>query len=98
VSSIQPQPVQQVTPGRWARLKQRIFSNLNLNGRTPPRVQPQIGEWGPERLPTTRQKKRMRIYVSIALPVTMLACFALGWFVYFMMTGCYGFGLGCRGD
>lgn len=83
----------------WARFRavwKRIFSNLNLNGRTPPRVQPQIGEWGPELVPTTRQKKRMRIYVGIALPVTMLACFLLGWYVYFLMTGCYGFGFGCR--
>ncbi|QDP98810.1 hypothetical protein FOE78_14605 [Microlunatus elymi] len=82
-------------PGPWKRFKNRTFSNLNLNGRTPPRVQPQIGEWGPEKVPTTKQKKRMRIYVGIALPVVMLAIFLLGWYVYYMMTGCYGFGLGC---
>ena len=83
-------------PGRWARFKRWAFSNLNLNGRTPPRVQPVVGEWGPANVPTTRQKKRMRIYVLIALPAAMLACFLLGWYVYFLMTGCYGFGFGCR--
>jgi hypothetical protein len=83
-------------PGLWARFKRRTFSNLNLNGHTPPRVQPEIGEWGPEKVPTTKQKKRMRIYVGIALPVAMLAIFLLGWYVYYMMTGFYGFGLGCR--
>jgi hypothetical protein len=89
-------PTPQQKPGLWKRFKLKTFSNLNLNGRTPPRVQPTIGEWGPQKVPTTKQKKRMRIYVSIALPVAMLACFLLGWYVYFLMTGCYGFGLGCR--
>lgn len=74
----------------------KIFSSLNLNGRTPPRVQPKVGEWGPEKVPTTKQKKRMRIYAAIALAVTMLACFLIGWYAYYAMTGCYGFGLGCR--
>jgi hypothetical protein len=89
-----PAPVKK--PGPWKRFRRWAFSNLNLNGRTPPRVQPTIGEWGPQKVPTTKQKKRMRIYVSIALPAAMLACFLLGWYVYFLMTGCYGFGFGCR--
>lgn len=92
------QPPVANNPRRWTRIKTKVFSNLNLNGTTPPRVHPKIGEWGPEEVPTTKQKKRMRIYVSIALPVVMLACFLLGWYVYFMMTGCYGFGLGCQGE
>ena len=45
----------------------KIFSNLNLNGPTPPRVQPVLGEWGPENLPTTNQKRRMRIWVGLVL-------------------------------
>ena len=59
----------------------RVFSNLNLNGSTPPRVQPRIGEWGPAKVPTTRAKKRMRIWVSMALFGAMLAIFLLGWYV-----------------
>ena len=92
----QPGSAPQPEPGVWARFRRRAFSNLNLNGRTPPRVHPAIGEWGPVKVPTTKQKKRMRIYVGIALPAAMLLCFLLGWYVYFMMTGCYGFGFGCR--
>lgn len=72
----------------------KIFSNLNLHGRTPPRVQPSVGEWGPELVPTTKSKKRMRIWVSVALFVGMLAIFLLGWYVYYVMTGDIGFGIG----
>ena len=71
-----------------------IFSNLNLNGATPPRVQPALGDWGPEMLPSTRSKKRMRIWVGLALFGAMLAIFLLGWYVYHLMTGSWGFGIG----
>ncbi|MFC7624975.1 hypothetical protein [Microlunatus sp. GCM10028923] len=74
----------------------KIFSNLNLNGQAPPRVQPSVGEWGPEKVPSTKSKKRMRIWVSLALFGAMLACFLLGWYVYYVMTGDLGFGLGRR--
>jgi hypothetical protein len=72
----------------------KIFSNLNLHGATPPRVQPILGEWGPEKVPTTRAKKRMRIWVGLALLAGMIAIFLLGWYVYYAMTGSWGFGIG----
>ena len=72
----------------------RIFSDLNLNGATPPRVRPTLGEWGPALVPTTRSKKRMRIWVGLALLGAMIAIFLLGWFVYHAMTGSWGFGIG----
>lgn len=72
----------------------RIFSNLNLNGPTPPRVQPVLGEWGPVKVPTTKQKKRMRIWVGLVLLAAMIAIFLLGWFIYYLMTGSWGFGIG----
>ena len=72
----------------------KIFSNLNLNGRTPPRVQPRLGEWGPETVPSTKSKKRMRIWVGLALLGAMIAIFLLGWYVYHLMTGSWGFGIG----
>jgi hypothetical protein len=72
----------------------RIFSNLNLNGATPPRVQPLLGEWGPLQVPSTRSKKRMRIWVGLALLGAMLAIFCLGWYVYHALTGSWGFGIG----
>jgi hypothetical protein len=72
----------------------RIFSNLNLHGATPPRVQPTLGEWGPVKVPSTKQKKRMRIWVTLALLGAMIAIFLLGWYVYYLMTGSWGFGIG----
>ena len=69
------------------------FSDLNLNGATPPRVQPCLGEWGPELVPSTGQKRRMRIWVGLALLAGMLAIFFLGWYVYHAMTGSWGFGI-----
>ncbi len=72
----------------------KIFSNLNLNGPAPPRVQPRLGEWGPEKVPSTRQKKRMRIWVGLALLGALVAIFLLGWYVYHAMTGSWGFGIG----
>jgi hypothetical protein len=74
----------------------KVFSNLNLNASTPPRVQPNIGDWGPGGLPSTRAKKRMRIWVGLALLGTMLLCFLLGWYVYYLMTGSWGFGIGAQ--
>ena len=72
----------------------RLFSNLNLHGDTPPRVRPTLGEWGPLQVPTTRQKRRMRIWVGLALLGTMIAVFLLGWYVYHAMTGRWSFGIG----
>jgi hypothetical protein len=69
----------------------KVFSNLNLNANTPPRVQPNIGIWGPEQVPSTRTKKRVRLWVGFVLLGAMLACFLLGWYVFFLMTGSWGF-------
>ena len=76
----------------------RIFSNLNLNGSTPPRVQPLLGEWGPDQVPGTKQKRRMRIWVGLVLLGAMIAIFLLGWYVYHAMTGSWGFGIGDEGQ
>jgi NhaP-type Na+/H+ or K+/H+ antiporter len=57
-------------------------------------VQPVLGEWGPANVPTTKQKRRMRIWVGLALLGAMIAIFLLGWYVYYVMTGDVGFGLG----
>ncbi len=57
----------------------RIFTNLNLNGSTPARVQPKVGEWGPQRVPTTAAKKRMRIWVSVAFVAALSLMVYLGY-------------------
>ena len=57
-------------------------------------MQPTIGEWGPAKVPTTKQKRRMRIWVTLALLGALIAIFLLGWYVYYLMTGSLGFGIG----
>ncbi len=57
-------------------------------------MQPSVGEWGPVKVPSTKQKKRMRIWVSLALLGGLMVIFLLGWYVYHAMTGSWGFGIG----
>ena len=68
--------------------------SLNLNGPTPPRVQPGWASGDRTRCRTTKQKKRMRIWVGLVLLGAMIAIFLLGWYVYHAMTGSWGFGIG----
>ena len=57
-------------------------------------MQPAVGEWGPVKVPSTKQKKRMRILASLALLGGLIVIFLLGWYVYHAMTGSWGFGIG----
>lgn len=65
----------------------QLFSDLNLNGDAPVRVQPALGEWEPQRVPTTAQKKKARITVSIAFVAVTVALFYLGNFFYKILMG-----------
>ncbi|WP_420175308.1 hypothetical protein [Luteococcus sp. OSA5] len=65
----------------------RGFSDLNLNGPTPARVQPKVGEWGPEDVPTTQAKKRQRIWASLAFILALAAVCGLGWYFYKILNG-----------
>lgn len=65
----------------------RIFSDLNLNGDTPVRVQPRVGEWEPHRVPGTAEKKKARVKVAIAFALTVVALFLLGNFFYEVLMG-----------
>lgn len=71
---------------RLAGIRQ-IFSDLNLNGEVPVRVQPRLGEWEPKRVPTTREKKRARLQVTIAFIVLVIALFYLGNMFYKILMG-----------
>ena len=59
-----------------------IFTDLNLNGRTPVRVQPKIGEWGPAGVPSTRAKKVGRIIAPITFVLVLAALSGLFYFFY----------------
>lgn len=74
-----------------------LFTNLNLNGstpnarlsgqQTPVRVHPRWGEWGPENVPTTRNKKRQRVGAVVALLLALTALCLLGWYFYKALNG-----------
>ena len=65
----------------------QLFSDLNLNGDTPVRVQPQLGEWEPRRVPTTKQKKRVRFTVTGIFSAVVVALFLLGNYFYKILMG-----------
>lgn len=65
----------------------RIFSDLNLNGRSPLRAQPGLGEWGPHHVPTTRWKKWQRVLVPIVAVALAVGLFFLARSFYLMLTG-----------
>ncbi len=46
-----------------------------------------MGEWQPVRVPTTAQKKRVRITVLGAFAVTITGCFLLGNLFYRALMG-----------
>lgn len=60
----------------------RVWSNLNLNGPVPARVRPAIGEWGPEGLPSTKQKKRVRWLTPVVFAVLLAALVLTGWYFW----------------
>lgn len=64
-----------------------LLSNLNLNGRTPLRVQPGVGEWGPEGVPSTRSKQLMRVWVALAFVVALTVLSLLGYHFYKVLQG-----------
>lgn len=63
-----------------------LNTNLNLNApASSPRVWPRVGEWGPDGVPTTRQKKRGR-WITLGLLVLVLtAVTLLGWWLSTML-------------
>jgi hypothetical protein len=63
----------------------RFTSNLDLTGGAPVRARPEIGEWGPSQVPTTRRKRLMRVWVSVALVAAMAAVGTLMYVFYKIM-------------
>ena len=65
----------------------RFFSDLNLNGSPPLRVQPRVGEWGPVMVPSTRWKKWARVLVPLIAVGLAVGVFFLARTFYLMLTG-----------
>ncbi len=64
-----------------------LNSDLNLNAGAPPRVQPRLGEWGPQDVPATRKKKRMRWWVSLGFAAILTILFLYGWYILMALRG-----------
>lgn len=67
-----------------------LNSKLNLNAGAPPRVWPRLGEWGPVEVPSTRQKKRMRLWVGLGFIGASAVVFLYGWYIFTMMQSAGG--------
>jgi len=63
----------------------RIFTNLSLHGTTPLRAQPQVGEWGPSSVQSTRRKRLNRWLWVSALVIVIAALFVFGYNAYDMI-------------
>lgn len=61
-------------------------SDLDLNAGAPVRARPGVGEWGPGQVPTTAQKKRLRVWVSLVLAAAMTAIGVL-MYVFYKLLG-----------
>ncbi|MCB0912144.1 MAG: hypothetical protein KDB60_11075 [Propionibacteriaceae bacterium] len=59
-----------------------LNSDLNLNVGAPPRVRPQMGEWGPLNVPPTRKKRRMRWWTILVLVLVTAAVVGYGYWIY----------------
>lgn len=59
-----------------------LNSDLNLNVGAPPRVRPQMGEWGPLDVQPTRKKRRMRWWTILAVVLVAAAVVGYGYWIY----------------
>lgn len=59
-----------------------FFTDLNLDGRTPIRVRPRLGEWGPRKVPSTRLKKVQRILAPIVFVLVLGALVGVGYYFF----------------
>lgn len=79
-----PAPPAPAPPAQQQKPPSKIFSNLNLNGPVPARARPNIGDWGPTDLPTTKQKKRWRWLAPVLFVVAIIVVTIAG-FIFWTM-------------
>ena len=65
-----------------------FFTNLNLDGQTPVRTRPRVGEeqWAPAAVPTTKRKKAQRVLAPIAFSVALAVLVGVGSVSYTHLT------------
>ncbi|GAB3704532.1 hypothetical protein [Mariniluteicoccus flavus] len=79
-------PMRKGRAPRRPRTPSRFSSNLDLNADVPTRAQPAIGDWGPNGLPTTREKRRQRWVVPVALALITIVVI-VAWRYFAAMLG-----------
>jgi len=62
-----------------------LNTNLNLNEGSTVRVMPNMGDWAPDNVPSTRRKKRWRWFAVLAFVVALVAVVAYGYWMYTLM-------------
>lgn len=62
------------------------FSKVSLNGDGPLRVQPQVGEWGPQQVVTARTKLRQRALMPLLLTAVLSALAGVGAFMFVQLS------------
>ena len=69
-----------------------FFTNLDLDGQTPERTRPRVGEkqWAPTGVPTTKRKKVQRVLAPIAFVVALAVLVGVGYYFFriLVMRGC----------
>lgn len=64
-----------------------VFSDLNLDGDAPVRARPGHGEWGPNFVNSTAEKKRHRVYAVIGFVLAVAVVVGVGYFWYRIVMG-----------
>ncbi|MSS45534.1 hypothetical protein FYJ43_05650 [Cutibacterium sp. WCA-380-WT-3A] len=61
-----------------------LFTNLNLDGQTPVRTRPRVGDeqWAPAVVPTTKRKKVQRVLAPIAFCVALGVLVGVGYYFF----------------
>ena len=61
-----------------------FFTNLNLDGQTPERTRPRVGEkqWAPNGVPTTKRKKVQRVLAPVAFVVALAVLVGVGYYFF----------------
>jgi hypothetical protein len=63
-------------------MARKIFTDLDQHASVPLRVQPLVGEWGPQQVLSTRRKKRSRVIWAVVSVVLVAALLTVGWYVF----------------
>lgn len=64
-----------------------IFTDLKLDGTASAQARPNVGDWGPVGVPTTRRKRWERALVPVAFFFALTGLIALGFFFYKSLGG-----------